>query len=76
METIIRVSPSELNEKLLDKVKDFIGERKNVDVTILLRDFDPQYKEDLAESIGQANSGQSMTHFTMEEFLAYEPRKA
>ena len=37
METIINVSPSELNIKLLKKIKDFIGNKQNVDVTISLK---------------------------------------
>ena len=75
METIIKVSPSELNIKLLKKIKDFIGNKQNVDVTISLKEMDTAYMESLDHSIQQANDERNLISFTMEEFLAYTPKK-
>jgi hypothetical protein len=73
METIIKVNPSELNEDLLDKIKKFIGGRENVDVTISLKDLDPEYAEALNRSIEEAENSDSLVSFTMEDFMAYAP---
>ena len=74
METVIKVSPSELNTNLLDKIKSFIGNKKNIDVTISLKEFDPDYADSLDHSISQAESG-DIVSMTMEEFVAYIPKK-
>ena len=73
METEIRVKPSELNTTLLDKIKTFIGNKKNIDVTISIKEFDPDYVESLNKSISQAESN-DLISFTMEEFVAYTPK--
>jgi hypothetical protein len=73
METVIKILPSELNESLLDKIKSFIGNKKNIDVTISLKEFDPDYTDALDRSISQAESGNVIT-MTMEEFVAYKPK--
>ena len=70
METEIKVKPSELNSTLLDKIKNFIGNKKNIDVTISIKEFDPDYVDSLNKSISQAESG-NVISFTMEEFVAY-----
>lgn len=75
METIIKVTPSELNSTLIDKIKSFIGTRDNVDVTISLKEFDAQYAEELDRSIEEAETGQQVVSFSMEDFLAYTPVK-
>ena len=36
METIIKVSPSELNLKLLNKIRKFIGDNEHMSITISL----------------------------------------
>ena len=69
METEIRVKPSELNTTLLDKIKTFIGNKKNIDVTISIKEFDPDYVDSLNRSITQADSNDVIS-FTMEEFVA------
>jgi hypothetical protein len=51
METVIKVNPAELNASLLNKIKKFIGNKNNVDVTISLREFDPVYADVLERSI-------------------------
>ena len=73
METEIRVKPSELNTTLLDKIKTFIGNKKNIDVTISIKEFDPDYVDSLNRSITQAESNDFIS-FTMEEFVAYTPK--
>ena len=73
METIIKVSPSELNENLLNKIRNFIGGKENIDVTISLREFDPEYSEALDHSIEEAEKGETLISFTMENFMAYTP---
>jgi len=73
METEIRVKPSELNTTLLDKIKTFIGNKKNIDVTISIKEFDPDYVDSLNRSISQAESNDVIS-FTMEEFVAYTPK--
>ena len=73
METIIRVNPSELNETLLKKISQFIGEKTNIDVTISLKEFDAAYAETLNDSITEAEKSHSLISFTMEDFLAYTP---
>ena len=47
METIIKVNPSELNENLLNKIRNFIGSKNNIDVTISLKEFDAEYADTL-----------------------------
>ncbi len=74
METVIKVTPSELNVGLLEKIKDFIGNRKNIDVTISLKEVDPDYADALDHSIAQAESSDVIS-MTMEEFAAYTLKK-
>lgn len=73
METIIRVSPSELNINLLEKIKAFIGGKNNVDVTISLNEYDTSYEDALSSSIKEAESSKNLLIFTMEEFMNYTP---
>lgn len=74
METIIKIHPSELNTSLLKKIREFIGNEENVDVTISLKEFDPIFKNELNLSLQQAESGDVIS-LTMEEFIAYVPHK-
>ena len=73
METIIKIHPDELNSSLLNRIRQFIGSKENVDVTISLKEFDPAYVEDLNRSLEQAEAGEVLS-FTMEEFVAYIPK--
>jgi len=72
METIIKVSPSELNEGLLDKIKKYIGNNGNVDVTISLKDVDIDYEVSLNRSIEQLEDDDVIS-FAMEDFMEYSP---
>ena len=74
METIIKVSPSELNPSLLEKIKKFIGNNTNVDVVISLHEFDPLYAEALDRSIEQSENG-DIVAMTMEQFTQYIPKR-
>lgn len=76
METIIKLSPAELNSTLLSKLRKLIGSKKNVDVTISVKEYDEQYAAELDSSIEQAESGQNLVTLSMEEFIAYTPSKA
>ncbi len=73
MGTIIKLSPSELNASLLNKIRKLIGNKENVDVTISLKEYDAEYLTELDNSIEQAENGQNLISFTMEEFMAYTP---
>ena len=73
METIIKIQPSELNDSLVDKIKSFIGNKKNIDVTISIKECDIDYVDSLNKSISQAESNNTIS-FTMEEFVAYTPK--
>lgn len=82
METIIKVSPSELDIKLLDKIRLFIGNKQNIDVTISLKEMpagrtggDEAYLESLNQSIKQAEDGRNLVSFTMKDFIAYTPKR-
>lgn len=74
METVIKIHPSELNAGLISKIKKFIGNKENVDVTISLKEFDPAYADALDRSIEEAERGQELITMTMEEFVAYTPK--
>ncbi|HEY5326853.1 MAG TPA: hypothetical protein VIJ27_07625 [Mucilaginibacter sp.] len=75
METIIKVSPNELDENLLNKIKKFINGKDNIDVTISLKEFDPEYADALGQSIGEAEKDENLFSFTMESFMAYKPSR-
>jgi hypothetical protein len=75
METIIKVSPSELDIKLLNKIRDFIGNR-DIDVTITLKEIDRHFAESLNRSVKQADDESSLVTFTMESFMAYLPKSS
>ena len=75
METIIKVNPSELNENLLNKIRNFIGNKDNIDVTISLKEFDADYADALNYSIDEAEKGENLISFTMNDFMAYTPSK-
>jgi hypothetical protein len=74
METIIKASPDELDIQLLKKIKEFIGDKQNIDVTISIKEIDTDYLENLDKSIQQAEEG-NLISLTMEEFMAYQPSK-
>jgi hypothetical protein len=74
METIIKIHPDELNKALLNKIRKFIGKKENIDITISVKEFDPEYADALNTSVEQAEKG-DVVSMTMEEFVAYTPKK-
>jgi ssRNA-specific RNase YbeY (16S rRNA maturation enzyme) len=74
METIIKVSPEELDINLLKRIREYIGQKQNVDVTISLKEIDKAYVNALNHSVEQAESDQNLISFTMEEFMTYQPK--
>jgi|GEM_PF-2623560 len=74
METVIKVTPAELNSSLLEKIKSFIGAKQNVDITISFSDSDDDYVDTPDRSIEQAESNEELISMTMEEFVAYNPK--
>ena len=75
METIIKIHPSELDMDLIKKIREFIGNKENIDVTISLTEFDPSYVNTLNQSMEEANNKENQVSFTMEEFIAYMPER-
>ena len=76
MKTIIKVSPSELNESLLDKIKKIIGSTENAKIIIsihnrsegyLRKESRDEYFDRLNESLEQLEKG-NVVSFTAEEF--------
>lgn len=76
METIIKLNPSELDIKLIERIKSLIGDNDNVDVTISLNEYDPIYVDELNKSVYQSNENENIQSFTMEEFMKYSPAKS
>jgi hypothetical protein len=74
METIIKIHPDELTKSLLTKIRKFIGGKENVDITISVKEFDPEYADALHSSIEQVEKGEVIS-MTMEEFVAYTPKR-
>jgi ssRNA-specific RNase YbeY (16S rRNA maturation enzyme) len=73
METIIKVHPSELNVELLEKIRQFIGEKENIEVTISLKEYDKEYVDELNRSIESSENNRNVITFTLEDFMAYTP---
>ncbi len=71
MDAIIKLKPEELNNKMLVKIKDLIGSRKDIEVTISLTDSKTEYLKTLDRSISDLNRNKDTIIFTLEEFLAY-----
>ena len=74
MQTIINLKPSELNQGILDKVKEFLQGSKSASITITINEED-DYLENLTRSIAHAEENKEMITFTFEEFVAYDPKK-
>jgi hypothetical protein len=73
VETIIRVTPSELNEKLLEQIRRFIDGKDNVDITVSLKEYNREYVGALEHSIEEAENEDGLVTFSMEDFMAYSP---
>ena len=71
MDAVIKLKPEELNNKMLVKIKELIGGRKDIEVTISLTDSQTEYLKTLTRSIADLNADKDTITFTVEEFLAY-----
>ena len=72
METIIKLSPNELNVGLLDRIRNFIGEKQNVNITISFKETEEDYASVLNRSIQQTENN-DLISFSMEDFMEYKP---
>jgi len=71
MQAVIKVKPKELNGRLLKKIRELVKDRKDLDITISIRDQNDSFLRKLDQSIDQLNTGG--ISFTAEEFVAYAP---
>lgn len=72
METIIKLSPNELNAGLLDKIRNFIGDKQNINISISFKEMEEDYATVLNRSIQQVE-GNDIISFSMEDFMKYKP---
>jgi hypothetical protein len=71
MDAVIKLRPEELDNRMLVKIKELIGGRMDIEVTISLTDNKTQYLKTLDLSIADLNADKGTITFTIEEFLAY-----
>lgn len=53
METIMKMRASELDSKMLDRLREFIGDKENADITITIKEFDYDFMDDLDLDFGE-----------------------
>ena len=80
METIIKIKPEELTHSLVDKIKSYLSNDKDFEITINLKEKSPglnvvedtqeEYTRCLDKSILELKDGKT-TSFTMKEFEEY-----
>ncbi|MDQ3844300.1 MAG: hypothetical protein M3342_09845 [Bacteroidota bacterium] len=70
MDAVIKLKPEELDYNLVNKIKELIAGRTDIEVTISLKESTPEYLNDLDRFIEQLKNNDTVT-FTLEEFLAY-----
>lgn len=73
METVIKIRSKELDNKLFKKIKEFVSDKKNLDITISISDSKEKFLNELDESISQLKEKDKLITFTLEEFLDYSP---
>jgi hypothetical protein len=81
METIIKVNSSELNKSLLDKIRKFIGNKENAEITISItsakehsrNETREQYFARLDKSIENLETG-NVVSFTTDEFKSFSSK--
>jgi len=73
METVIKIRSKELDNKLFKKIKEFVSDKKNLDITISISDSKEKYLNELDESIKQLEQKDKLITFTLQEFLDYSP---
>ena len=75
MEASIKLKPEELNSGIISKIREMIGERNNVEVTIIVREKTDEYLSTLNHSIHDLETNKGLISFTIEEFLNYPSKK-
>lgn len=75
MEAAIKLRPEELNSGIISKIREMIGERKNVEVTIIVREKNDDYLSTLNRSIHDLEKNKDLISFTMEEFVNYPSKE-
>ncbi len=75
MNAVIKLRPEELDNNLLQKIKELVNGRTDVEVTISLSDNKSEYFKTLDRSIADLNLDKDTISFTMEEFLEYPSSK-
>ena len=62
MNVVIKLKPEELDNKMLVKIKELIGGRKDIEVAISLTDSKTEYLKTLNRSVGDLNFKNSKQH--------------
>ncbi len=75
MNTVIKLRPEELDHNLLQKIKELVNGRNDIEVTIFLSDNKSEYFKTLDRSIVDLHANKDTISFTMEEFLEYPSSK-
>ncbi len=70
METVIKVSISELTDGFLDKIRSFIGSEEGYEIEVHLKNANSVFYQKLDASIQQAAEGK-VIRFTPDELDAY-----
>ncbi|MEP7129319.1 MAG: hypothetical protein ABI729_10640 [Chitinophagales bacterium] len=73
METVIKIRAKEFDNKLFKKIRDFVSDQKNMDITISIGDSSERILNDLDKSIQQLDQKDKLIAFTSKEFLEYSP---
>ena len=74
MQTTIKLNFSELNNALMDKIRDFVKGRNAAEITITITD-EEDYLDVLRRSISDSEQNKDLISFSMEEFMAYNASK-
>ncbi len=75
MNAVIKLRPEELNYNLLQKIKELVNGRNDIEVTISLSDNKSEYFKTLDRSIVDLHANKDTISFTMEEFFEYPSSK-
>ena len=75
MNAVIKLRPEELDQSLLEKIKELVKGRTDIEVIISLTDNKHEYFKTLDRSIADLKADKGTISFTMEEFLEYPSSK-
>jgi hypothetical protein len=74
MEAIIKISPGELTQALLDRIRSFIGSGEGYEIELHLKNVDEAFYKKLDASLKEAGEGK-IIRFTPDELDAYTHSK-